>query len=107
MVKNTLTSKVFGEMGMSAGATASYWSGPTTLAWGAPGVSILTLAEPPKDQVLRGAPIPRRAFTVMYDRPSSQTWEATVDLAASRLDSFKEIAGARVSARASRHQMSS
>jgi primary-amine oxidase len=57
--------------------------------------SILALAEPPKDQVLRGAPIPRRAFAVMYDRPSSQTWEAMVDLAASRLDSFKEIAGAQ------------
>ena len=57
--------------------------------------SILTLAEPPKDQVLRGAPAPRRAFAVMYDRPSSQTWEAMVDLAASRLDSFKEIAGAQ------------
>jgi large subunit ribosomal protein L10 len=40
VVKNSLTSKIFGEMGMAAGSTAPYWSGPTTLAWGAPGTSI-------------------------------------------------------------------
>lgn len=40
VVKNTLTRKVFGEMGMSVEADSPYWSGPTTLAWGPPGVSI-------------------------------------------------------------------
>lgn len=40
VVKNTLTRKVFGEMGMSVEADSPYWAGPTTLAWGPPGVSI-------------------------------------------------------------------
>jgi large subunit ribosomal protein L10 len=40
VVKNSLTRKVFGEMGMAAGADSPYWTGPTTLAWGAPGISI-------------------------------------------------------------------
>jgi primary-amine oxidase len=57
--------------------------------------SILTLAEPPKDQILRGASVPRRAFAVLYDRETNRTWEAMADLSASRLDSFKEIPGAQ------------
>jgi len=40
VVKNSLTRKVFGEMGMAIGGDSPYWSGPTTLAWGAPGISI-------------------------------------------------------------------
>jgi large subunit ribosomal protein L10 len=40
VVKNTLTRKVFGEMGMAISTDSPYWAGPTTLAWGAPGVSI-------------------------------------------------------------------
>jgi large subunit ribosomal protein L10 len=40
VVKNSLTRKVFGEMGMTVGDDSPYWSGPTTLAWGAPGISI-------------------------------------------------------------------
>jgi large subunit ribosomal protein L10 len=40
VVKNTLTCKVFGEMGIPAASTGAFWAGPTTLAWGAPGVSI-------------------------------------------------------------------
>ena len=30
VVKNSLTSKVFGDMGMAAGVNAPYWTGPTT-----------------------------------------------------------------------------
>src|ERR1700733_7746371 len=40
VVKNSLTRKVFGEMGVMSGVDSHYWAGPTTLAWGAPGVSI-------------------------------------------------------------------
>jgi large subunit ribosomal protein L10 len=40
VVKNSLTRKVFGEMGMAIDANSPYWSGPTTIAWGAPGISI-------------------------------------------------------------------
>jgi|SRR5579871_395548 len=57
--------------------------------------SLLELQEPPKDVVLRGASAPRRAFAVIYDRPSNRTWEAIADLSASRLDSIKEIPGAQ------------
>jgi large subunit ribosomal protein L10 len=44
VVKNSLTSKIFGEMGLAAAQTATYWAGPTTLAWGAPGVSIAEIS---------------------------------------------------------------
>jgi large subunit ribosomal protein L10 len=40
VVKNSLTRKVFGELGMAVRQDSPYWSGPTTLAWGAPGISI-------------------------------------------------------------------
>jgi primary-amine oxidase len=57
--------------------------------------SILTLQEPPKDLVLRGANPPRRAFAVLYDRAANRTWEAIADLAAARIDSSKEVPGAQ------------
>jgi large subunit ribosomal protein L10 len=44
VVKNSLTSRVFGEMGVAAAETASYWAGPTTLAWGTPGTSIAEIS---------------------------------------------------------------
>jgi large subunit ribosomal protein L10 len=40
VVKNSLTCKIFGEMGLPAAQASAYWAGPTTLAWGPPGVSI-------------------------------------------------------------------
>ncbi|HEV3332205.1 MAG TPA: primary-amine oxidase [Bryobacteraceae bacterium] len=57
--------------------------------------SLITLAEPPKDQVLRGAAIPRRAFAVIYDVQMNHTWEAVADLSANRLESFQSIPGAQ------------
>ncbi|MBZ5580115.1 MAG: primary-amine oxidase [Acidobacteriia bacterium] len=56
--------------------------------------SQLTLDEPPKDAVLRGAPSPRRAFAILYDRAADHTFEAIADLSASRVDSWKQIPGA-------------
>src|SRR3974390_3253034 len=38
--------------------------------------SLIALAEPPKDLVLRGASVGRAAFAVIYDPPSNRTWEA-------------------------------
>jgi large subunit ribosomal protein L10 len=40
VVKNTLTRRVFGEMGVPAAETSAFWAGPTYLAWGATGTSI-------------------------------------------------------------------
>jgi primary-amine oxidase len=53
--------------------------------------SIIALQEPPKDAVLKNAPVPRRAFAVIYDYASNTTWEAIADLAGARVDSWKEI----------------
>jgi large subunit ribosomal protein L10 len=44
VVKNSLTRRVFGEMGIAAAETSSFWSGPTTLAWGAQGTSIAEIS---------------------------------------------------------------
>jgi primary-amine oxidase len=55
----------------------------------------IAVAEPPKDLVLRGAPVPRRAFAVIYDPVANRTWEATVALSDSHVDSLKEIPGAQ------------
>src|SRR5581483_6154340 len=55
----------------------------------------ISLAEPPKDAVLRHAPVPRRAFAMIYDRATNRTGEAIADLTAGRLASWKEIPGAQ------------
>jgi primary-amine oxidase len=55
--------------------------------------SLIALQEPPKDAVLKQTPVPRRAFAVIYDYPSDRTWEAVVNLDATRIDSWKEIPG--------------
>ena len=57
--------------------------------------SLISLAEPAKEQVLRGSAVPRRAFAVIYDAPSNRTWEAVADLSASRLESFQALPGAQ------------
>jgi primary-amine oxidase len=56
--------------------------------------SLIALAEPPKDAVLRGEATARRAFAVIYDPAANRTWEAVANLSESRLDSMKEIPGA-------------
>ncbi|HUI76974.1 MAG TPA: primary-amine oxidase [Bryobacteraceae bacterium] len=53
--------------------------------------SLISLAEPPKEQVLSGATVPRRAFAVIYDARQNRTWEAIADLSADRLESFQLI----------------
>jgi large subunit ribosomal protein L10 len=44
MVKNSLTRRVFDEMGIRIGADSPIWAGPTTLAWGANSVAELSRA---------------------------------------------------------------
>jgi large subunit ribosomal protein L10 len=42
VVKNSLTRKVLGELGISVGADSPYWEKPTALAWGATSISQLS-----------------------------------------------------------------
>ena len=44
VVKNSLTRKVFGELGLNVGDESPYWTGPTTLAWGAGSIAELSQA---------------------------------------------------------------
>jgi primary-amine oxidase len=56
--------------------------------------SVLTLDEPPKEQVLAKASVPRRAFAVIYDHAADHTFEAIANLTTGAIDSWKEIPGA-------------
>ncbi len=44
VVKNSLTRKVFGEIGLNVGDESPYWTGPTTMVWGAGSVAELSQA---------------------------------------------------------------
>ena len=44
VVKNSLTRKVFGELGLNFSEESPYWKGPTLLAWGAGSVAELSQA---------------------------------------------------------------
>jgi large subunit ribosomal protein L10 len=44
VIKNSLTRKVFGELGLEVGPDSPYWRGPTTLAWGAGSLAELSRA---------------------------------------------------------------
>src|SRR5215472_6315992 len=44
MVKNSLTRRVFDELGIRIGADSPVWAGPTTLAWGANSIAELSRA---------------------------------------------------------------
>ena len=57
--------------------------------------NFIALDEPPKEAVLRGAAVPRRAFAVIYDYATNRLGEAIADLSAERLASWKEIPGAQ------------
>jgi primary-amine oxidase len=57
--------------------------------------SVLTLDEPPKEQVLAKTAVPRRAFAVIYSHPANQTFEAIANLTTGAIDSWKEIPGAQ------------
>lgn len=57
---------------------------------------IITLHEPPKDEVLRfqpGTAFRREAFAVVYERASQKTFEAVVDVSKKILVSWKEVVG--------------
>lgn len=42
VIKNSLTRRVFDELGLNIGADSPYWLGPTTLAWGGNSISELS-----------------------------------------------------------------
>ena len=44
VVKNSLTRKVFGEIGLNVGDSSPYWTGPTTMVWGAGSIAELSQA---------------------------------------------------------------
>jgi large subunit ribosomal protein L10 len=44
VIKNSLTRKVFGELGLHVSDESPYWDGPTTLAWGAGSIAELSRA---------------------------------------------------------------
>jgi large subunit ribosomal protein L10 len=44
VIKNSLTRRVFGEMGLGIKDDSPFWTGPTTLAWGAGSVAELSRA---------------------------------------------------------------
>jgi large subunit ribosomal protein L10 len=44
MVKNTITRKVFGEVGMNIDRASPYWQGPTMVAWGAGSIAEISRA---------------------------------------------------------------
>jgi large subunit ribosomal protein L10 len=44
VVKNSLTRKVFGAIGLNVGDESPYWTGPTTMVWGAGSVAELSQA---------------------------------------------------------------
>jgi large subunit ribosomal protein L10 len=44
VVKNSLTRRVFGELGLAVPADSPFWAGPTALAWGANSVAELSRA---------------------------------------------------------------
>jgi primary-amine oxidase len=56
--------------------------------------AVLTLQEPPKDQVLARIALPRRAFAVIYDHPGDRTCEAVANLTANAIESWKDMPGA-------------
>jgi primary-amine oxidase len=56
--------------------------------------SVLTLQEPPKDQVLAKATLPRRAFAVIYDHSGDRTFEAIANITSGSIESWKAIPGA-------------
>lgn len=42
VVKNSLTRRVFGELGLNVSSESPYWQGPTVLAWGASSIAELS-----------------------------------------------------------------
>jgi primary-amine oxidase len=66
-------------------------------SWPAAGMfSTIVLNEPPKREVLAytgGGTFARQAFAIVLDRPNNRTFEAVVDLRASRLVSWNDVKG--------------
>ncbi len=56
---------------------------------------VLTLHEPPKEQVLAHRPAPREGFAVVYNRKTNETSEAIIDLVTSKVTKFRRVEGAQ------------
>src|SRR5207248_2349108 len=88
VVKNSLTRRVFGELGLNVGDDSPYWLGPTALAWGAGSIAELSreldgeLRQPKnaplykdkvtvKGAIADGVPIPFERARLMPTRPEA------------------------------------
>jgi large subunit ribosomal protein L10 len=64
VVKNSLTRKVFGEIGLKVGEESPYWIGPTTLVFGASSVAELSQAVEGELKTPKTAPLYKDKVTV-------------------------------------------
>ena len=51
--------------------------------------STLELQEPPKDSVLLGDQVPRRAQAIVYDQSTNRTFEGIADVSQGRVESLR------------------
>jgi large subunit ribosomal protein L10 len=82
VVKNSLTRKVFGEMGLNVPDDSPFWLGPTTFAWGANSLADLSKALDGELKGLKTAPIYRDKVTVKGAIADGQvvTYEAALKM---------------------------
>ena len=64
VVKNSLTRRVFGELGIRVGDDSPYWLGPTTLAWGAGSIAELSRELDGELRQPKNAPLYRDKVTI-------------------------------------------
>ncbi len=85
-----LTPLTAAEIQTAAGIFRSSGRMPSTARF-----ALMALDEPPKEAVLRGDTVPRRAFAVIYDQQTNRTSEAIANLSSGQIASWKEIPGAQ------------
>ena len=64
VVKNSLTRRVFGELGLKVGDDSPYWLGPTALAWGAGSIAELSRELDGELRQPKNAPVYRDKVTI-------------------------------------------
>jgi large subunit ribosomal protein L10 len=82
VIKNSLTRKVFGEMGLNVPDDSPYWLGPTTFAWGANSLAELSKAIDGELKGLKTAPLYRDRVAVKGAVADGQvvTYEAALKM---------------------------
>jgi large subunit ribosomal protein L10 len=82
VVKNSLTRKVFGEIGLKVGDESPYWVGPTTVVYGAGSVAELSQAVEGELKAPKTAPLYKDKVTIKGAVADGQevTFEAAVKM---------------------------